>query len=187
MIATELAMNSLTRLLLVLSALAAVVCVVGCSDQQAEVQADDPQMAAYVDLVLPARIEIQRYLTKPVSFQGDGNADGLELILAAYDATDDLTKVVGKFHVELLTRKPGDSIGERIGFWPVEIDTEKELRRYRDELSRYYQLPLQLQQRPLPAGDYVLQVWLFLPGDKRLFDEYEFSYDGKGAPPARLL
>jgi hypothetical protein len=167
------------------AALGLVSLVAACGDPAVTVQVDDPQMAAYVELVMPARIEIQRFLTKPVSFAMDGSADGLEVILAAYDAADDLAKVVGTFHFELQTRRPSETIGTRVAFWPVEIQTEKAMRQYRDALSRYYHFPLQLQQRPLPPGQYVLEVWLHLPAGKRLFDEYEFTYDGKGAPPAR--
>ncbi len=143
------------------------------------------ELAAYVELVLPARIEIQRFLTKPVSFAGDGNADGLEVILAAYDAAGDLTKVVGTFHFELQVRKVGETIGTRAAFWPVDIKTEKAMRMYRDQLSRFYDFPLQLEQKPLPPGQYTLNVWLHLPTGGRLFDEYEFTYDGSGAPPLR--
>jgi hypothetical protein len=128
---------------------------------------------------------MQRFLTKPVSYAGDGQADGLEVILAAYDASDDLTKVVGTFHFELEQRKRTESIGTRIAFWPVEIKSEKTLRMYRDHLSRFYQFPLRLDAKSLSAGQYVLSVWLQLPGGRRLFDEYEFTYDGTGAPPVR--
>ncbi len=161
------------------------VCV-GCTDQP-KIDPGDPQMSAYIDLVLPDRIEVQRYLTKPVSLAGDGTADGLEVILAAYDAAGDPTKVVGTFHFELQTRRPGEHIGERVGFWPVDIRTAEAIRRFRDPLSRYYQFPLQLPERPLKPGQYALSVWLHLPGGKRLLDDYEFTYDGRGAPPARAL
>jgi hypothetical protein len=59
------------------------------------------------------------------------------------------------------------------------------MRLYRDRLSRYYDFPLQLEHGPLPAGQYVLSVWLHLPTGQRLFDEYEFTYEGAGAPPVR--
>ena len=64
----------------VLAALAYVPVLLGaagCSNPNASVQTNDPELAAYLDLVLPARIEIQRFLTKPVSYAGDGAADGL--------------------------------------------------------------------------------------------------------------
>ena len=161
----------------------------GCTSPKSEVKLDDPEVATYVELVLPARIEIQRYLTKPVSYAGDGNADGLEVILAAYDGTGDLTKVVGSFHFELVERHVKDSIGTRLDFWPVDIKSEKAMRAYQDRLSHYYQFPLELksEQKPLSPGQYVLSVWLQLPTGRRLFDEYEFSYDGKGAAPVRPL
>lgn len=143
------------------------------------------ELAAYVELVLPARIEIQRFLTKPVSFAGDGNADGLEVILAAYDAAGDLTKVVGTFHFELQTRRLSDRIGTRVAFWPVEINSNKAMILYRDPLSRFYDFPLELDHKPLPAGQYVLTAWLQLPTGRRLVDEYEFNYDGSGAAPLR--
>ena len=158
-----------------------------CADRNKPAPSGDPQLQAYLELVTPAKIQIQRYLTKPVSLAADGSADGLEVILAAYDAGGDLTKAAGKFQFELTTRKVGDTIGTRVGFWPVDIDTEKSLREYRDKLSRYYEFPLALPNKPLPPGEYVVSVWLHLPEGKRLFDEYEFSYDGKGAPPVRGL
>jgi hypothetical protein len=156
-----------------------------CTNPSTNVQAMDPDMATYIQLVLPARIEVQRFLTQPVSFAGDGSADGLEVVLAAYDASDDLTKIVGTLQFELQARRPGETIGARIGFWPVDIKTEKAMRLYRDRLSRYYDFPLRLEQGPLTAGHYVLSVWLHLPTGQRVFDEYELDYAGTGAPPVR--
>ena len=156
-----------------------------CNAPSTDVQATSPEVAEYVQLIMPARIQIQRFLTKPVSFAGDGSADGLEVILAAYDASDDLSKVVGTFHFELQARKVRESVGTRVAFWPVEMKTAQALRTYRDSLSRFYTFPLQLEQKPLPAGQYVLSAWLQLPTGQHLFDEYEFTYDGTGAPPHR--
>jgi len=118
-----------------------------------------------------------------VSLAGDGSADALEVIVEARDSFDDLTKVVGTFHFDLSTRKLSDSVGTRVAFWPVEVNTEKTMRMYRDRLSKFYHFPLQLQTPPLPAGRYNLSMWLHLPTGQRLFDEYEFDYDGKAAPP----
>jgi hypothetical protein len=154
----------------------------GCADSRPKPQAADPELSAYVELVLPTRIEVQRFLTKPVSFAGDSTADGLEVILAAYDSADDLTKVVGSLQIELQTRKKSETIGTRVAFWPLDINTRESVRLYRDRLSRFYAFPLQLEQ-PLAVGDYKLTVWLHLPSGKRLYDEYEFTYEGKGAPP----
>ncbi len=161
----------------------------GCQQPQADVQLVDSEVAQYVELVLPARIEIQKFLTKPVSFAGDGAADGVEVILAAYDAAGDLTKVVGTFHFELTQNHVKDSIGTRLAFWPVAIKTDAAMRLYQDRLSRYYEFPLELQpdHKPLPVGQYVLSVWLHLPTGRRIFDEYEFTYDGQGAAPVQPL
>jgi hypothetical protein len=164
---------------------AAALALGACNAPSTDVQADSSQVADYVQLIMPARMQIQRYLTKPVSFAGDGSADGLEVILAAYDSADDLTKVVGTFHFELQSRKVREAIGTRVAFWPVDIKSEKAIRTYRDSLSRFYTFPLQLEQKPLPAGQYVLSAWLLLPTGQRLFDEYEFTYEGTGAPPQR--
>lgn len=153
----------------------------GCAAPKTTVKSDDPQLAAYLQLVLPTRIRILPW-TRPVSLAGDGRADALEVIVEARDASDDLTKVAGTFHFELQTRRLADAMGTRVGFWPVEITTEKALRMYRDPLSRFYHFPLQLEQ-PLPAGRYHLSVWLHLPAGQRLYDEYEFEYDGGAAPP----
>ena len=171
------------RRILALSAVALGLCA--CNAPSTDVQPSSPEVAEYVQLVMPARIQIQRFLTKPVSFAGDGSADGLEVILAAYDSADDLTKVVGTFHFELQSRKAREHVGTRLAFWPVELKSEKAMRTYRDSLSRFYTFPLQLEQKPLPAGQYVLSAWLLLPTGQRLFDEYEFTYDGTGAPPHR--
>ena len=157
----------------------------GCKAPTADGPANDVQMATYVKLVMPARIEIQRYLTKPVSLVAAGDADGIEAILAAYDAADDLTKVVGTFQFELQTRRLGEHIGERVAFWPVQIDSNEAMRMYRDHLSRFYRFPLQLDGEKLAPGRYILIVRLQLPDGRRLLDEYEFSYDGQRvAPPS---
>jgi hypothetical protein len=156
----------------------------GCA-KSAKVQTSDPEVAAYLQLIEPEKIQIQRFLTQPVSFAGDGTADGLEVVLAAYDGSGDLTKIAGTLYIELTSRKAKDSIGERLALWPIEIKTQQAMRLYRDRLSRYYDFPLQLEQRPLPAGQYVLSVWLNLPTGERVMDEYEFTYEGTGAPPVK--
>lgn len=160
----------------------ALLLLAACESTGPRPATGDPELAEYVELILPARVEIQRYLTKPVSFAGDGKADGLEVILAAYDAADDLTKVVGTFHFELQTRRMSDRIGQRVAFWPVEVNSTETMHEYRDHLSRFYDFPLQLNEALTP-GQYVLTAWLHLPTGRRLFDEYEFTYDGSGAPP----
>ncbi len=143
---------------------------------------DQMQMEQYARLVMPTQIKIQPW-TKPVSYVGADSADGLEVILEAFDSAGDTTKVLGTFHFELQRRRLADRIGTRVAFWPVVIDSPDALRRYWDRLPRYYHFPLQLESAPLPPGRYVLSAWLHLPDGQRLFDEYEFNYEGAGAPP----
>jgi len=178
--------HSRSRRLLVGVLLLVTLVLPGCADRKPLDPVADPQLQAYVDLVMPEKVEIQRFLTKPVSFAGDGAADGLEAILAVYDATGDLTKMAGTCHFALETRKPSETIGAQVGFWRIELTSADAMREYRDNLSRYYGFPLLLPHKPLPAGNYVLSVWLHLPAGRRLYDEYQFTYDGTGAPPRGL-
>jgi hypothetical protein len=157
----------------------------GCAARDRVSVEGDPQLATYLDLMLPQRIELQRFLTQPVSFAANGNADAIEVVLAAYDANNDLTKVVGTFDFELELRPRRETIGTRVATWRIPVDSEKALREYRDSLSRYYTFPLKLPEPPLKVGEYVLSAWVQLPAGRRLFAEYEFTYDGKGAPPAK--
>jgi hypothetical protein len=155
----------------------------GCGPDRARFETDQEQLDAYLQLVMPTQVRILEW-TKPVSLVGDGDPDAVECILEVRDAFDDLTKVVGRFNFELQTRPVSGPIGERVAFWPVEVDTPRAMRMYRDHLSRFYHFPLQLEDGPLKPGRYSLSVWLLLPTGKRLFDEYEFDYDGSGVPPA---
>jgi hypothetical protein len=162
-------------------------CSGGCAEKKAGVELGSPELAAYVQLVMPTRIELQRYWTKPVSFAGNENADGLEIILAAYDSSGDLTKIVGTLHFELYTRRmaSSDRLGERIAFWTVELNSRDALTRYWDPLARFYRFPVRLSDKPLAAGQYILQARLVAPDGERLFDEHEFTYESGTAPAAK--
>lgn len=163
--------------------LATILLLPACATDRTKVTLDDDALETWVKLVMPVRLQILEW-TKPVSFVGDGNPDGLELIVAAYDSFDDETKVVGTFHIELETRRPSEHIGTRLAFWPVEIDSKKALRTYLDYPNRFYRFPLQLDE-PLRPGRYTLVVRLQLPSGDHLADEYEFEYDGGRAPAVR--
>ncbi len=160
---------------------ACAVAPLGACRSKGRTPTEESQIEAYARLVMPARLEVQRGWTKPVSYRGDGSADGLEVVLAAYDSAGELTKALGTFHLELQTRKLSERIGTRVAYWPIEIDPDS-LPRFRDPLMRFYCFPLRLD-KPLTPGRYVLSVWLGVPGRERLFDEYEFSYEGGTAPP----
>lgn len=150
---------------------------------------DSPELTTLLQLVMPRKIEIQRHWTKPVSFAGTRAADGLEVILAAYDSLGDLTKIVGTVHCELFTWRPASPKrrGPRVGFWSVKLDSREALLRYWDGLAHFYRFPLQLPKKPLPPGRYILAVQLLSAGDEHLFDEYEFTYEEGTATPAATV
>jgi hypothetical protein len=161
-------------------ALAALCGTGGCQDRGAEVQPDNPEIAAFVRLMMPKTIEIQHFLTKPFDFEGTGDADGLEVILATFDSFGDPVKCVGTFHFELHTMRmaSGDKLGKRVAFWPVTIDSDETIVQYWDRYSRYYCFPLKLSSGTLAPGRYVLSARLVTPTGDKLFDDYEFSYEG---------
>lgn len=176
----------LPRLLALLPAALLVLAPAGCQAHKTPIDPAAPELATYIELIMPARVKILEW-TKPVSLTGDGVADGLEVIVAAYDAFDDETKVVGTFHFELQSRKLHERIGTRVGFWPVQISSPAAMRAYLDYPSGFYRFPLQLENSPLTPGRYLLTVRLHLPTERRLVDEYEFDYDGGGVPTVRPL
>jgi len=151
---------------------------VGCTPQHADVARDGPEMSAFVELMMPKTIEIQHYLTRPRDFTGDGNADGLEVVLVARDSFGDSVKCVGTFHFELYTMRlaSGDKLGERIGFWPVTINSDKSMVQYWDRVTRSYLFKLQLSDGRLAPGRYVLTAQLITPAGTKLYDTYEFAY-----------
>ncbi len=154
----------------------------GCSvKRNSDVQLA-PELTTYLELVLPARIQVLSW-TRPASIAGDGKADGMEVVLAAYDAADDETKLVGELHFELQTLKPSEQIGRRVAFWSVELTTARNMYTYLDRSLGFYRFPLELQAGALPPGSYRLNVQLQLPDGQRLFHEHEFNYDGAAVDP----
>lgn len=147
---------------------------------------EGPQLAAFVELVLPQKVQVQKFLTRPVSFAGDGNPDGLEVILATLDAFDDPVKTAGTFHFELYTRRQSSDnpTGERLAFWEIRVDSKARVLEYWDRLSRFYRFPLRMET-PLAPGSYFLEVRLILPGGEKRFDEYEFNLPPGPVPSAR--
>lgn len=153
----------------------------GCADRP-RVSADSPELAWWLDTMLPRSIKITGW-TKPISYAEDGNPDALEVVLEAKDAADDLTTIAGTLHFELLARRSTESIGRRVGFWEIAIKAPEHVKQYRDAATRLYQFPLKLDEPPLRRGRFALQVQLTLPTGTRLTDEHEFTYDGSPVPP----
>lgn len=141
----------------------------------ARIDTSDPQQAAFVELVTPRAIEIQRYLTKPIASRKDGPFDTIEVILAALDRFNDPVKVVGTFHFELYVARPasGDRLGQRVAFWEVVIDSQEALERFWDRPSRYFRFPLKLEPPTLEPRAYVLTARFIAPWGDRLFSQYE--------------
>jgi hypothetical protein len=151
-----------------------------CQSDRANVQLDEPELTALLRLLMPKEIEIQRYLTKPVSFAGDGNADGLEVILAALDPYGLPVKAAGIFQFELhhMRMASADRLGDRMAFWKLEINSDETLAKYWDHYSRWYVFPLQLDRGPLEPGRYILTARLLSPTGETLFHEYRFQHEG---------
>lgn len=154
----------------------------GCADRP-HVSPDSPEMAWWLDAMLPRSIKIAGW-TKPISYAEDGNPDALEVVLEAKDGADDLTTIAGTLHFELLALRSTESLGRRVGFWEIAIKSPQQAKQYRD-VTQLYQFPLKLDEPPLRRGRFALQVQLTLPTGTRLTDEYKFTYDGSPVPPPR--
>jgi hypothetical protein len=152
--------------------------LVGCQKPAGEVQLDNPQLSAFVRLVMPTKIELQHYLTKPLDFDGTGDADGLEVILSVLDSFGDPVKCTGTFHFDLHTLRmaSADKLGAQIAHWPVTIDSDKTLVEYWDRYARCYRFPLKLRSGKLPPGRYILNARLITPTNEKLYDTYEFTH-----------
>lgn len=158
-----------------------------CQAERATISADSPEMTSFLNIILPRKIEIQHYLTQTRAFQGDGVANGVEVILAAKDAFGDDVKSAGSFNFELFSQRiaSGDKFGKRVGFWTIEVSTEAAQKMYWDRLSRFYQFKLVLDEGRLEPGDYILTAQLTPPTGDKLFDEYSFSHGGAKAEPQK--
>lgn len=179
-----------SRLFALTAISAGMLTAAGCP-HNASIDPQNAKQAAVLELAKPKAIEIQPYLTKPVRLEGEGPADGIEIIVAVLDRFDDEMKVVGTFNFELYTRRmaSADRRDKRVGHWePVEIDTAQAQQTYWHRPSRYYRFWLKLEDPPLPAGRYILNAWYVSPWDRKLFDEYEFTHEphvqtGKDSTP----
>jgi len=161
-----------------------VACASACQPDRSAVQSDDADLTAHLRLLLPRAVEVQRYLTQPVSFAGDGNADGIEAIVAAMDEFALPVKAVGTFQLEVHRTRiaSADRLGQRLAQWKIDILSEKALAKYWDRYSRWFVFPLRLDTGVLEPGRYILTVRLHTPTGETLFDEYEFEHPGGAVP-----
>jgi hypothetical protein len=161
-----------------------------CSRSETAIELDRADSGAG-QLLLPAKIEIQRYWTRPVNLEGGPEPDGMDVIVAAFDSCGDNTKMVGVLHIELYTRRPAssDKLGQRLAFWAVELNSIEQMTEHWDSLGRFYRFPLKLAAPPLAPGRYVLTVTLQPPFGDRLMDEYYFEHEagkvGQKSAPRR--
>lgn len=155
-----------------------LVIAAGCQPTTPKVSLENPDLAAFVNLMMPRTIEIQHGFTQPREIAGGDKPNGIEVVLAAKDAFGDDVKCVGTFIFELYTLRmaSGDRYGKRIGFWTVHVNSDESMRTFWDRLSRFYNFQLQLDEGPLPPGRYILTAQLLFPTGDKLFDEYSFAY-----------
>ncbi len=163
------------------AALAGLLLIPACASGPA-LDPSNPDVAAYLELVGPKKLELQRFLTRPEASQGSGDPDHISVVVAARDALEDSVKVLGTFHFELHTMRlaSSDKLDRRLAAWQIPIDSEKALLEHWDRLSGYYRFPLELPMPSLPANHYVLTARLVSALGTTLFDEYAFQYP----PPA---
>jgi len=150
----------------------------GCQ-QNGTLRTGGTDLDGFARLVSPHEIEVQEYLTKPVSFEGSGDPDGIELILELRDGQGHQTKGVGTLVVELYATRTasGDRHGTRIALWTVELRADDSLKAYWDNLARWFKFPLLLKEATLTPGRYILAVQLATPTGDKLVDEYEFRLE----------
>src|ERR1051326_3655553 len=163
-----------------IAVLAVLALLPACAERNSKASMENPDVEQFIKLMMPQKIQIQR-LTRPVSFAADGNADGLEVLLAASDSSGDNTKIAGTLLLELHKFRAAstDEVGDRIALWPIAINSPETMRLYWERASRYYLFPLQLPEKArLPNGKYVLTAQLTSPIGDRLFDNYTFEYHG---------
>lgn len=158
-----------------------LVLTTACQNQDRTVSADEPEMAAVVDLLMPQGIQIESF-TQPISRRGDGRADAIEVILAARDSSGDPTKAVGTFQFALYSRLGATAMprGQRLSYWRMDLSDSNSLESYWDSFARYYRFPLELEA--LNAGDYILTAQYTDPTGRHLFDQYDLDFDGTSVP-----
>jgi hypothetical protein len=167
---------------------AALVCIPACGallligagcHQPPTIRTDDPQLTAFLDVVLPREIEIQDGLTQLRRFDGAEAVNGIDVVLRVSDAQHDRVKCLGSFQFDLhrMRMASADKLGRRLEQWRVDVWDGRTLARYWDGMSLWYDFPLRLEgNETLEPGRYVLTVRLHTLGERTLFDEYEFAH-----------
>lgn len=153
---------------------------IGCQTTGNSAQ-DQNQLSAMVDALRPQGIQIENF-TQPISRDGDGRPDAIEVILAARDSAGYPTKAVGTFQFELYTRRTATTNpeGERLSYWRMDLHDGEAIEGYWDNFARYYRFPLELEA--LQAGDYILTAQYTDPTGRHLFDVFDLDFNGDSVP-----
>ena len=162
-----------------------IVVLCGCaSTSPGPHDMNTPDMMAWVELMMPRKIEIQKF-TQPISRAGDGQADALEVVLGCVDSSDEFTRVIGTFQFELQRRKlaQGLKFDQRVAYWRREITTADQANEFWERYARYYRFPLAFDEGAPEPGEYVLQAQLTTPSGQHLFDELALTFDESPVPP----
>ena len=155
------------------------VFVAGCESSGSRFKIENVSEDEMFALILPASIRIEPF-TRPRSFDDDQIPDGIEVLVRPLDQFGDPVKAVGTFHLELYRFKPasGDSKGDRLEFWEVQVATAKQIKQFWDRTSQMYQFQLGVDQldRFAPNQKYVLVARYNSPQGEHLEDEYTFEF-----------
>ncbi len=165
-------MRRLQRAMLVL-----ILALPGCQAPASRPAADAESLSETVRVLSPREIRIQRYLTEAHAFPGSETPNGVTVLLAALDSFKDPIKCVGNFQFELYTHRPasGNPLGERVGYWSIELTDQSSIAKYWDRYSRFFKFDLKLSQGVLKPGKYILTATFTPPGGDRIEDRYEFE------------
>jgi len=149
-------------------------CVGACSQDRAGI--DDGETRKMVELLIPQRVEIVEAFTDFESFDDDDIPDGIHLLIQASDAYGDSVKIAGELRVELYThqRASGEPKGRRVcDPWFVRIADKSDQRRYWNEVTGMYEIPLEFpadfaSDADAAGGSYVLAVTYNTPLDEHI-------------------
>lgn len=129
-----------------------------------------------VKLLLPDEIRIVEAFTGFRSFDQDERPDGIELLLQPMDTYGDPVKIAGTVRVELYAFLPasGEPKGERLCEpWEVPLLTEQDQKRYWNNVTGMYEIPLKFPTDLSPKGDkFVLRVTYNTPLSEHMTDEF---------------
>lgn len=134
-----------------------------------------------VELLMPTRVRIVEPFTEFASFDDDDKPDGLSVLLQPIDSFGDPVKIAGNVRIELYDYIPasGNRAGRRIcDPWEVSLTREADQRRYWNNVTGMYEIPLKLPKGvQLKPRKYVIVVTYNTPIDTHLTDQAVLDLD----------